>query len=120
MSTMSYGGVLVINKCCCGIRNWVPSELDSERRFDGENIYCPLGHAAVYKDSEKSELQTKLANEERRNARLVSRLDQTEAHLKHTEASRRATKGVLTKIRKRIANGVCPCCNRHFADVERH
>lgn len=32
----------------------------------------------------------------------------------------RATKGRLTKTKKRIANGVCPCCNRHFVNLERH
>lgn len=39
------------------------------------------------------------------------------------ESERRAhaaTKGQLTKTKKRIANGVCPCCNRSFANLERH
>lgn len=29
-------------------------------------------------------------------------------------------KGQLTKLRNRIANGVCPWCQRSFANVARH
>jgi hypothetical protein len=38
------------------------------------------------------------------------------------QAERRlsATRGVVTRIRNRVANGVCPCCNRTFADLHRH
>jgi uncharacterized Zn finger protein (UPF0148 family) len=31
-----------------------------------------------------------------------------------------ATKGVVTRMKNRAANGVCPCCNRYFANVHRH
>jgi len=36
------------------------------------------------------------------------------------EARRRAAKGQLTKLKKRIDNGTCPYCNRHFENVQRH
>ncbi len=26
----------------------------------------------------------------------------------------------MTKVKKRAANGVCPCCNRTFSDLARH
>jgi len=32
----------------------------------------------------------------------------------------RAYKGQITKIKKRVHNGVCPCCNRHFQNLENH
>jgi rubrerythrin len=31
-----------------------------------------------------------------------------------------AARGQVTKIKRRISKGVCPCCNRTFADVARH
>ena len=31
-----------------------------------------------------------------------------------------AQKGVTTKLRKRVKNGVCPCCNRTFVNLKRH
>lgn len=30
------------------------------------------------------------------------------------------TKGVVTRTRNRIANGVCPCCDRSFTNLQRH
>ena len=29
-------------------------------------------------------------------------------------------KGQVTRIKKRVANGVCPCCNRTFKDLAAH
>lgn len=29
-------------------------------------------------------------------------------------------RGQLTKLKRRVSNGVCPCCNRSFADLHRH
>jgi chemotaxis response regulator CheB len=31
-----------------------------------------------------------------------------------------ATRAQLTKTKKRVANGVCPCCNRTFKQLARH
>lgn len=33
---------------------------------------------------------------------------------------RRAQKGQNTRLKNRIAAGVCPCCNRSFQNVARH
>lgn len=38
----------------------------------------------------------------------------------HFRASRNAVKGVLTKVKRRVANGVCPCCKRTFANLHEH
>lgn len=37
-----------------------------------------------------------------------------------TEYQRRAQKGQNTRLKKRIAAGVCPCCNRSFANLREH
>lgn len=36
------------------------------------------------------------------------------------ERSQRATAGHLKRVKMRTAHGVCPCCNRTFADLARH
>lgn len=38
----------------------------------------------------------------------------------HARNQARAQKAAKTRMKNRIANGVCPCCNRHFANVQRH
>lgn len=29
-------------------------------------------------------------------------------------------KGLLTRMKNRVGNGVCPCCNRHFKNLQGH
>lgn len=43
-----------------------------------------------------------------------------QAHREAAQHQSRAFKGVVTKLKKRAANGVCPCCNRTFVDLARH
>lgn len=127
METISeYAGQLVVVRCWCGIQHAVPESLrrvQLQQRDAGKRkvVYCPLGHE--YYPAGKSEtdkLREKLELEERKLVRERASHDQTRARLSHTESCRRAEKAAKTKLKKRIANGVCPCCNRHFVNVQRH
>ncbi|WP_159103999.1 hypothetical protein [Rhodopseudomonas sp. B29] len=42
--------------------------------------------------------------------------DQREAAERRAAAAR----GQVTKIKNRVGHGVCPCCNRTFANLARH
>lgn len=97
----------------CGIAFAWPEHLDDRARERGTTFYCPNGHAIRYGESEATKLRAELAREEGRIAQL-------KYDLKHTEGQRRAEKAAKTKLKNRIAKGVCPCCNRHFANVQRH
>jgi hypothetical protein len=75
----------------------------------------------------KTEAQRERALRKQAEDRLIrerAAFDQRAEYLKtqatKAEAKRRAEKGAKTKLKKRIANGVCPCCNRHFGNVQRH
>lgn len=127
---MTYTGTLAIEECCnCHITFAMPEDLKRRCIEDGANatFYCPLGHAQHYTRSEVQKLRDKLADEKwRREAAQASAeaaqasaraaIDQADA----AERSARAYKGAATRIRRRVANGVCPCCNRTFADLARH
>ena len=67
---------------------------------------------------------TKLKEEADRLKKLLDterkRVEWAQTHNRHLEASLRSEKGAKTKLKKRIANGVCPCCNRTFVNVQRH
>lgn len=108
----------------CGITFAAPSGFWRERRNSGEGWYCPNGHSRVYRETDveklRKEMQAKLDAKERE---LQWAQRGREEYRKKAEASKRkltATKGALTKTKKRIANGVCPCCNRQFANLHRH
>lgn len=92
----------------CGMRFGVPESFDKMRLEDGRSFYCPAGHSQSY-TRRRDELEAA-------RARASALQDQ----LRATEKSLAAQKGQNTKLKNRVGKGVCPCCNRHFANVERH
>ncbi len=104
----------------CGIVYGFPTEFEKRRREDGREWHCPNGHTVAYTKTELDKTREQLQRAEReRDQAIVSRTaaqDQAAA----AERSARAYRGWLTRLRNRIANGVCPCCNRSFANVRAH
>ena len=106
----------VVDCPSCNTLFAITAQYEDRRREDGGDFYCPSGHSMSYGNSVRSQLK----KERERAGRLAAQLDQTRANLDATERSRRAMKGQVTKIRNRVGRGVCPCCNRSFADLARH
>lgn len=112
----------------CGIIFGVPDEWDDWRRADHGSIYCPNGHSCSYSGPTKAEKDAKAQREraeaaERQAARLGALLDQETAALQSERHRARALKGHMTRMRNRIANGVCPvpgCKRVGFSNVMRH
>lgn len=102
---------LFISDCTCGVVFGMPKDLERRRRGDGETFYCPNGHPLVFSDEQTA--QEKLKDVE---ARELALQDQLSAAIRDAESSRTE----LLRVRSRIANGVCPCCNRSFDNVRRH
>lgn len=120
-------GVLVVLRCWCGVQHAVPKslrDLQIRQHNDGrtvQGIHCPLGHVHVPSgQTEADKLRNQLAAKENAIAYERSRHDQTRAELRETENRRRAEKAAKTRIKNRVSKGVCPCCNRHFENLQRH
>lgn len=109
MTTFNVG--FVTETCCtCDITFAFTREFYDRVRNDGSVWYCPRGHGQHYTGTTDAE---KLRQSEARETALR---DQLEASARELER----TKGALLRDRHRFANGVCPCCNRSFANVLRH
>lgn len=121
-------------QCCirCGVPFGFPTELDARLHITHENFYCPNGHPQRYTGpSEADRLTAELATTKRaaeverlrlerqvRDARADEALERQAR--KHFEHKARGMKGALTRVKKRIAAGRCPCCSHEFKDLERH
>lgn len=119
--TLKFSGELTILTCWCGIAHAIPSDLrrhqlnekDAGRTF---SVWCPLGHEHVPAGKSRAER----AEEHRREAEAYA------THLRdQLDAEKRqhaATKGQLTKTRKRAAAALCPVqgCGRSFVQMARH
>jgi hypothetical protein len=114
MSTINKTVKLTEIECCnCGIDYMVPDWFNKRCLESGVTFYCPAGHPQVYRKSELVKLREQIAMLEGRARHLD---DQRQA----AERSAAAFKGEVTKLRSRVANGVCPCCHRTFVNVARH
>jgi hypothetical protein len=109
--TLTYTGTLVVTRCWCGIGHAIPTDLyDMAKRRKGFSVYCPLGHEWVIRSE----------TEDKKVERLEGRLRATRDLLHAEERSHSATRGHLTRQKRRVSAGVCPCCNRTFANLARH
>lgn len=96
----------------CGVVFAVPSYFKTKRLEDHETFWCPNGHTQGFMgDSEAEKLKKQLEQErDQHRQRLEFERNQTAAAKRELVA----VKGQLTKTKKRVANGVCPCCHRSF------
>ena len=103
--------------CCqegCGITFAAPESWIRKRREDHVWWYCPNGHTQHFPgETEAEKLKKQLAA---RGAEL----DRVRADRDAQIRTITSMKGQATKLRKRVAAGVCPCCKRTFQNLARH
>lgn len=102
-----------IECCACGVTFAFPQRLHKECMSTGKAFYCPNGHSQVYREREEVRLSKQLQIEQ-------SRYKQLEMQFTSVQDQLQATKRELQRHEKRVANGVCPCCNRSFVQLQRH
>lgn len=120
--TIEYTDQLVVVTCWCGINHAVPQGLRNYQRRCHDNgkavpeIYCPLGHSHVPSGRGAAQI-------ERERRALVERtLANRDEDLRAERAAHAATKGQLTKSRKRAEAALCPVpgCRRTIVQMGRH
>ena len=86
----------------------------------GDFFYCPNGHHQHYTEGRIHTLEKQLKHRQK----LLEWAEQETANAREDATSARnslrSEKGAKTKLKKRIANGVCPCCERSFVNLARH
>jgi len=118
-----YSTTLEILNCgSCGIPFAMPANVHRNHKNDGDFFWCPNGDKISYHESEADKLKKELAQKKRTLESYKANLTHTQDQLEATERSRAALKGVVTRQKKRIKNGVCPVdgCQRHFENLQAH
>jgi len=114
MTTLTVQITLVSEVCCnCGVVFGLEKVHRQSLIDSGGSFYCPNGHAQHYTDTTINQLKRRIESLKEDGAYYKARIE-------NERRSHAATKGHLTRAKKRIGNGVCPCCNRHFTNVQRH
>ena len=105
----------------CGMVFAFDGDLIDRRRRDHQNFYCPSGHDNFFPgESDVEKLQRELKEAQLEIKRAEYRVQSAQLERKEAQQQLSATRGQMTKLKKRIANGVCPCCHRSFANLHDH
>lgn len=113
--------VAILDCASCGITFGITTAFMERRREDHEGFYCPNGHSNAYSGENKEErLERSLRYERDHTARLSAQLEQEKAHSRAQKSRGTRYKNERDRIRARVAEGVCPCCNRQFKGLKSH
>lgn len=121
MSEYVIEGVTLRAMTCgtCGVKHAMPAIIYDTAREEGGFWHCPNGHRRGW-----TEAQGALAEREAAQRRRLESALQGNARLAEeaAEANRLCIKAEkkLASQKRRIAAGVCPCCNRTFAKLAMH
>jgi len=121
-TTQKFTGTLELVGCpeCC-IQFGIPLAVEQQLRGNHQTFYCPRGHPLSFREkSESDRLRDSLLREQERVQQQQRELDRQREYRQHAERSAAAYKGQTTRLRKRIAAGVCPCCQRQFQNLRTH
>ncbi len=118
-------GQLWLETCC---RCKTPFAMDeathtaANRGKESFQFYCPYGHSQHYVTGD-SELDIMRRDRDRLKQQMAERDDrikELKGERDHETARVTAYKGRVTRLKNRAAAGLCPCCNRHFDNLQRH
>lgn len=109
--------ITMITEICyqCAIPFGIPSDFKDSCLAEGDKklFYCPNGHGQVYTKSNSQKLQEKFDKEK-------LELEQQNKNIADMMLDARSERDKLQKQLNRVHNGVCPCCNRSFVNLQRH
>lgn len=108
-------GTLTRTTCCsCGVAFGLDNQFYAERLADKKFFHCPNGHSQRFTGPTEAQEQKARAD------RLAQELIEETKRRREAERSKSALRGINTRVKNRISKGVCPCCNRYFANLHRH
>jgi len=111
-----------INCCNCGFVFWVPVTMYNQWRRKHNSFFCPSCDCSQSysgkSDIEKEREKVKKAEE--RTQRALADANEQRLLLEKQKNKTRAEKAAKTRLKNRIAAGVCPCCHRTFKQLVAH
>jgi hypothetical protein len=116
-----YTGYLDRTDCCvCGVQFSMPRNMLAKRREDGKDFYCPNGHCLHFTETTVDKLKKELARAQEEVAQEKRNTEFQRCERTRVEKSLIGTKAALTRVKNRVGNGVCPCCQRNFGNLQQH
>jgi hypothetical protein len=105
----------------CGGHIALSENLERCLRESHESFYCPIGHRQFFpalSDTEK--LRKALHAAELEKTRLTQQAKESQEASDRNAIKLAMAEREAARVKKRVAAGVCPCCNRTFVQLQRH
>lgn len=123
------GGFIEMKCGQCGEEFCLTKATYEGLKRSSQTFHCPWGHKRHFPQGPSETNALRLERD--RLKQEAARLEEQAALQRHwrlradearAAAERRASaaRGQVTRLKKRAAAGVCPCCNRQFVDLHRH
>lgn len=111
---------LAVMDCAgCGVIYAIGDEYNRRRIEDGKSFCCPNGHSQAY-GGELDKLRTKAANAERQLAYANETNEGLARERDAAKVSLSATRGVVTRMKRRAMAGSCVYCHKPIPDLRLH
>ena len=111
-----HGQRMEVSQCgICGVVYTVPEIIQDYHRRHGGFSYCPNGHQWGWRQDDCEEARTR-----RERDLLKQQLAQKNDEIAALQERVKREEDASSRLRKRAAAGVCPCCHRSFAALARH
>ena len=120
-ATPIYSVELYVEHCfSCGIAFGLPKGFQRFCERDKTTFYCPNGHRQTYIHSTEERLRREIESRDKMLRLAQDDIAYWRQRTADVQGSLTATKGHLTRVKRRAEAGVCIHCNRTFANVARH
>lgn len=109
----------------CGGTYAINEMYHNHKRVSGGCWHCPYCDCWWgFVESENEKLRKQLKAKEyqlvRERATADQRITGLRSRAEQAERERTAERAAKTRLKKRAAAGICPCCNRQFSDLQSH
>lgn len=112
----------VINCGVCGGTYAINERRRSWCQENAKGWFCPYckNNWGYFGKTEAQRLRDQLAEERQRRQHAQQNARLADERAEHERRRALGYKGQMARTKKRIGNGVCPCCNRTFKDLQQH
>lgn len=109
----------------CGVLFGLEAGHEQQLRKSHEMFYCPNGHSQWFAGETEVERRARVAEARAKSLESSVEWERNRADRNAREVNiqthrARALKGHVTRIKRRVAHGVCPCCQRTFSNLAAH
>lgn len=108
--------------CCteCATVYFFPEDWCNKASVDGRSWQCPNGHGQHFGNGELDTLRRERDRLKQNEARLIEEAAEANRQRIAAQSERLKAERQTKRVVKRAQAAMCPCCNRHFANVEAH